>query len=304
MSEALPEPMVPAECDCAGLPFMPLEHARLTSSDFTGLTTGDEFKAGVILWCASWSQRPAASLPDDDRILARLSGYSLSEWKGLREMALHNWVKCSDGRLYHPVIADLAVRAFEKRLHQSARATSRWAKEKARTAGAKPPVSPAVPTASEDCAQSMQGGRGKLKGEDESGGGVGASAPNTPDDWPAGDLVKALVAAVSSPWLDPQKSPGLITTSGRLPAWRREGASWEHDVVPVVTGLCAAQRSPVSTWKFFDAAMARAIAENHAAMKLPEPSRQSRGPPSIVDRIGAENAEARTRALRLLDANQ
>lgn len=130
MSEQ-PEPLTPPDCDCRGLPFMPLEVSRLIDSDFTALSTGDEFKAGLVLWAKSWSQTPAASLPADDRILARLVGCSLSDWLRVKDMALHNWVLCSDGRFYHPVIADLAVHAATKRKGQAARANSRWAKAKA-----------------------------------------------------------------------------------------------------------------------------------------------------------------------------
>lgn len=123
----LPEPLTPLECDCRGLPFMPLDVTRLRESDLAALATGDEFKAAVLLWCASWNQLPAASLPDDDRVLARLSGYSLAEWRGLREMALKNWALCSDGRLYHPVVAEKATEAWRHRLAQRDRAVKRWA---------------------------------------------------------------------------------------------------------------------------------------------------------------------------------
>ena len=128
----LPEPLVPPDCDCKGLPFMPLEVVRLRESDLAALSTGDEFKAAVLLWAASWTQAPAASLPDDDRILARLAGYSLAEWSGLREMSLKGWVKCSDQRLYHPLIADLAAAAHAKRRGQKERADTRWQREKTR----------------------------------------------------------------------------------------------------------------------------------------------------------------------------
>ena len=125
-----PAPLVPENCDCQGLPYMPLQVARLKDSDLVALSTGDEFKAAILLWIASWSQLPASSLPADDRILARFAGVSVTEWKGLRSMALRGWIMCSDGRLYHPIIADLAMAVFEKRRHQSARANTRWARAK------------------------------------------------------------------------------------------------------------------------------------------------------------------------------
>jgi hypothetical protein len=138
---------------------------------------------------------------------------------------------------------------------------------------------------------------------EEVGGGGGERASEPADDWPDGkatDHVRLLVAQVASPRLDPSKSPGLVTTAGRLVAWRKEGASWEHDVVPVVTALCAKQRSPVSTWKFFDQAIGRSIADNRAALEIPD-ARVVRlhptGPPSFVDKLAAERAEARRKAL-------
>lgn len=127
----LPEPLTDQQCDCRGLGFMPLEVVRLVDSDLAALSTGDEFKAAVLLWARSWTQVPAASLPDDDRILARLAGYSLAEWLTLREMALKGWLKCSDGRLYHPLIADLASEAYAKRRSQKDRINSRWARVRA-----------------------------------------------------------------------------------------------------------------------------------------------------------------------------
>jgi len=93
------------------------------------------------------------------------------------------------------------------------------------------------------------------------------------DDWPAGsakDHAKALIAEVGSAWLDPNKSLDLNTTMGRLAAWKREGASWTHDVVPTVAKLCERNRKPVKSWKFFDGAIAQAIADNRAALSIPE----------------------------------
>jgi hypothetical protein len=136
-------------------------------------------------------------------------------------------------------------------------------------------------------------------------GGVGGGTREA-DDWPEGrasDHAERLIADLASPWLDPSKSPDLVTTRGRLAAWRRDGASWEHDVVPVVTALCANRRSKIGTWKFFDAAIARSIAENRAALEIPAAGQlRQTGPPSITDRIAAENAEARRRAFEMLDA--
>lgn len=125
---ALPGPMTPPDCDLRGLPYMPLDVVRLIDSDLFALSTGDEFKCAMALWCKSWLQVPAASLPDDDRILAHLSSAGMG-WQNVRAMSLHGWVKCSDGRLYHPVLAEKALVAWRQRLVQRGKANKRWEKK-------------------------------------------------------------------------------------------------------------------------------------------------------------------------------
>lgn len=110
------EPLVPAEVTLRGLPWMRLDTDRLLNSDLFALSNGDEFKAAVALWCRSWSQLPAGSLPDDDRILASLSGAG-AKWKRVKPMAMRGWVLADDGRLYHPVVAEQVLAAWEERQH-------------------------------------------------------------------------------------------------------------------------------------------------------------------------------------------
>lgn len=119
------------------------------------------------------------------------------------------------------------------------------------------------------------------------------------DDWPDRPL-PALIEAVASPWLDPAKSQGLVLTAGRMAGWRAAGASWEHDVVPAVSALAAKARRPISTWAYFSDAIAQSVAENRAALTIPEAhTLRATGPPglSLSDRIAAEHAEARRRVL-------
>jgi len=124
MTEPL-APLVPADCDLRGLPWMPIDTVRLLDSDLFALATGEEFKAAVALWCKAWQQVPASSLPEDDRVLAHLSGAG-TRWKKVKEQALRGFVRCSDGRLYHPVIAEKALEAWGHRKAQRVRAAKRW----------------------------------------------------------------------------------------------------------------------------------------------------------------------------------
>ena len=111
-----PEPLVPPEVDLRDFPFMPLDVVRLRDSDLAIGGTGEGFRAAVLLWCAAWHQGPAASLPDNDRVLAGLAGYGrdLDSWHAVKVEALHHFIGCSDGRLYHPVIAAKALEAWDR----------------------------------------------------------------------------------------------------------------------------------------------------------------------------------------------
>jgi hypothetical protein len=113
----LPLPLVPADVDLRKFPFMPLHVRELRDSDFVATASGDAFRAAILLWCAAWHQLPAGSLPDDNRTLANLAGYGrdLSGWQEVRPMALDGFILCSDGRLYHPMLAKSAVHVWRQR---------------------------------------------------------------------------------------------------------------------------------------------------------------------------------------------
>lgn len=113
-------PLTPPDCDLRNFPHMPLDVVRLRDSDLAALESPEACWAAVLLWCASWHQMPAASLPNDDRVLANLSGFGrvVKEWMKVKDGALRGWVLCDDGRFYHPVIAEKALSALESKYKQ------------------------------------------------------------------------------------------------------------------------------------------------------------------------------------------
>ncbi|MHB0920612.1 MAG: DUF1376 domain-containing protein, partial [Thiomonas delicata] len=116
----LAEPLTPPDCDLrsSGMVFMPLDVGRMMDSDQFAMATGDEFKAAMALYAKAWLQVPAASLPNDDRVLAHLAGgYTPRRWRKVKDVAMRGWILCTDGRLYHPVIAEFAHDAWEKSKH-------------------------------------------------------------------------------------------------------------------------------------------------------------------------------------------
>lgn len=113
MSER-PPPMTPAACDLQDFEFMPVMVRRLLKSETWSLGTGDERAAAVALWFESWHQVPAGSLPSDDRLLKRLA--DSDKWAKVRAHVMRGWVLCSDGRYYHPVVAEKALEAWIEKL--------------------------------------------------------------------------------------------------------------------------------------------------------------------------------------------
>lgn len=123
----LPPPMTPPRSDLKDFGYMPLEIVRFRGSDLLS-EDAEVIVAALMLWTAAWQETPAASLKDDDKALARAAGFgrSVAGWLEVKEGALRGFVKCSDGRLYHPVVARLANEAWKSKVEQ------RWRAEVAR----------------------------------------------------------------------------------------------------------------------------------------------------------------------------
>ena len=118
MSLDLHDPLVPAEVDLRDFGFMPLDVRTLLTSSLWIKAKKDPrvAHAAVSLWCECWHQVPAASLPDDDEVLAELARCDAKEWARIRERALLHSVLCSDGRLYHRHVAKKALESWRRKV--------------------------------------------------------------------------------------------------------------------------------------------------------------------------------------------
>lgn len=134
----LPAPLVAPDVDLTNFPFMQLDVDRLRNSDLALTLSAEAFRAAVLLWCAAWHQKPAASLPDDDRVLAQLAGFGrfVKEWRKVRADALRGFVLCADGRLYHTVVAEKANEAWRRKNGAKDRTAAARAKRAAQAAAA------------------------------------------------------------------------------------------------------------------------------------------------------------------------
>ena len=119
----LPNPLTPAGCDLRNFREMPIDVPRLLGSDLVHDESPEACWSAMLLWCVSWHEVPAGSIPDNDDWLAKRAGYWHKgkldpTWHEVRKGALHGWIKCSDGRLYHPVLAEkVNVAWFSKHRH-------------------------------------------------------------------------------------------------------------------------------------------------------------------------------------------
>lgn len=116
-------PLTPAAGDLRDFPHVPIYRAKLFASEFHAQATDAEWRAGVTLWVKSWDQVPAGSLPVDDVALCRLAelGRDLKSWKKIKEGAMRGWILCTDGRMYHPTVAEGVNNALDAKAVQRTR---------------------------------------------------------------------------------------------------------------------------------------------------------------------------------------
>lgn len=113
----LPAPLVATHVDLTMFDWFPLKHKRLMESDWWVSASDFARSRNVDLWCASYEEIPAASLPDNDGKLAAFAGFGRDVNAFLQAKAelMGAWVLCNDGRWYHPTLAEVATEAWERK---------------------------------------------------------------------------------------------------------------------------------------------------------------------------------------------
>lgn len=197
MPDPLPEPLVPADVDLRSYDWFPFKHKQLTRSGWW-MRASDQAKAlNMELWCAAYEEVPAASLPDDDIALSDLVGFGrrdLAAWRAVKAEVMAPWVLCSDGRWYHPTLAEVAVEAWKsKQEAAAAREADRERKRQRKSGGTAPDfpdpsagkqdLSGGTPT---DVQRSASGNPAEnaLKGHDMTGQEKGEADASPPDAQP------------------------------------------------------------------------------------------------------------------------
>jgi hypothetical protein len=127
------DPLTPLNCDLRAYDWFPFYHKRMRQSAFWKRASDAVCRISVEFWSEAYEQVPAGSLPDDDVQLSDWAGFgrrNLSEWLAIKEDVMCAWVKCDDGRWYHPTLCEVALTAWEERQdHLRRRAGERQRKE-------------------------------------------------------------------------------------------------------------------------------------------------------------------------------
>jgi hypothetical protein len=242
----LPTPLVPADVDLRDFPFTPMFRSRLFGSSFHARTSDAGWRAGVTLWLKSWDQVPAGTLPDDDVDLCRLAelGRDLKSWRKIKVEALWGWMKCSDSRLHHDVVAEGVMEAWTGKLKRQwgtdcarvKKANQRngtdlhvptfdeWLslRQNRNVPGDKPEMSLGTPpTCPEENGSNRKGerkgqGKGQLK-EDAVDVGAGER-----------DAIREALDSIGA-W----DNPNCHISGGRVLEWRRQGADLDLDIIPI-----------------------------------------------------------------------
>jgi hypothetical protein len=292
MTDQLPAPLVPEYCDCRDLDGFMLNVERVMASELVAVSSLAVVGSAFLLWCRAWKQMPAASLPDDERVLAAFSKLTLPAFKKLRNEVLRGFVKCSDGRLYHKVLAVEAVNAYERKMaFQKRRNGDAERLRKWRVSSKETPDETSIETTSETRfvaeGQGQGQGQGLIK---DAAADAGArpvercSPPDTPPAHPppgrkdpeAVAVVAALNDAIAAAFGEDRRRPYPNATDGVLARrWLDAGAD-PPLIADVLTAICRreaqAQRAPPNSLKYFDKAVADALSARDAPPTKPSPN--------------------------------
>lgn len=284
----IPPPLVPPEVDLTGFPFMPLEVARLRRSK-SWLAAKRNPAVGfymINLWTSSWHEVPAASLEDDDDVLADRAMCEPRQWSKVRAAVLAGWVKCSDGRLYHPVVAEKAIAAWQAKQGQRQKTeAARLAREQKRLQSLSGASTDTVKkSVTENVTASNREGEGEREEEQHSqknppgeGHGRERAKPSGPNA--AGRLVVLFDQAQERVYGDQRRQMPAsqdFTTAGRM----LELGLTEADapgLFEAVLARCKAQGKPAPrSLKYLEGAVADHVAG--LAAPLPQASGKGRQP--------------------------
>lgn len=248
----------------AEFPAMPL-FTDAYLADTRHLTT-EEHGAYLLLLMEAW-RRPKCDLPDDDRLLSRLTGLPIDRWQEIKPIVMAFWKR--DGRsatFRQKRLSAERIYVADKTKMQRDRAAKRWNKTKKDDAAALPdgcqsdaPTPTPTPTSSSLRSEDIGGGGGSARDREKSDAAI-SEGPT---------FREQILAAIG---VDPSGLTGRGGTRIGTQADMIEANRWisdlglsEVEVLAEVASLASAkQDGPPSRFSYFTQAMQRLAAAKAA----------------------------------------
>ena len=142
VSNELPVPPYAADIKANG--YRPeVDWQRIKASKTWRLCQPEQRNNLLRLWMECWNEVPAGSWEDDDEIIAAAIDMPIRLFQAHRDQLMRGWYLAADGRLYHPVIAEMVMAMVEKRRDIAKRVRDHRERRKSSSQSApKPELSP------------------------------------------------------------------------------------------------------------------------------------------------------------------
>lgn len=290
MSQAnLPAPLVEPDVNLSDFPFIPLYIERLRRSK-AWLQCKRRPELGfymVNLWGSCWHEQPAGSLENDDDVLADRAMCNPELWPSIKAQVLHGWILCNDGRYYHPVVAELAIDAWQAKLVQrnrtaAARAARGQIKPKQEVMQFQPRLTeddtktvtePVIEIATEPVTTSATGTKGQGQGERERKKTTARDSKLETNSAPAKAIIAAFDAELVAAF-GPERYRLWPNQADFVLAKRWcEGGATEDFCRPIfsksMVRMAARGAPPPGSLAYFDQAMLDALGAANARSELP-----------------------------------
>lgn len=111
-------------------PFFAFYPKDFTTDENVEVMSTPAVGAYILLLCKAWNQKPPATLPNDDPVLARFARMTPDEWQAVRSDVLSAFTVGNDGRLHQKRLRREYEIAVGKSNKASMAAKERWSKVK------------------------------------------------------------------------------------------------------------------------------------------------------------------------------
>ena len=124
----LPDPPYPSITKLNG--YEPrIDWQRIRASKTWRLCPADQRNNLLRLWLESWNEYPCGSWEDDDELIAAAIDVPVRVFKAHKDILMRGWRRHSDGRFYHPFIAEKVLQMVDSR-KSTAKRVAEWRNKK------------------------------------------------------------------------------------------------------------------------------------------------------------------------------